>query len=225
MVLTRVSEDRKSALIVEVNCETDFVGRSEDFTQFAAAVADVLAKNTPATVEALMSLSGADGKTLSVRLNDLLAKVGEKIDVRRFKKVTTADGLMSAYTHAGSKIGVLVESIGLTAEQSIKGIGKEVAMQIAAMNPLFVRREDVDKVTIEREMEIYRTQGKNEGKPQHILDKIAAGRLEKFYQDMVLLEQSFIMDAGKTVGDVVKEASASATIRSFVRYELGVEAL
>jgi elongation factor Ts len=225
MVITRVSDDRKSALIIEVNCETDFVGRSEDFTGFAGAIADVLEKSNPSTIDELMGLAGADGKALSVRLNDLLAKVGEKIGVRRFKKLSTGDGLMSAYTHAGSKIGVLVESTGLTIEQATKGLGKEVAMQIAAMNPLFVRREEVDTATIEREMEIYRTLAKNEGKPQHILDKIAAGRIEKFYQDMVLLEQSFIMDQGKTVGDVVKEAGASATIKQFVRYELGLEAL
>jgi elongation factor Ts len=223
MVITRVSGDRKSALIVEVNCETDFVGRSEDFMGFAGVVADTLNANNPSTVEELLALNGPDGKLLSARLNDLLAKVGEKIDVRRFKKLKSADGLFSAYTHAGNKIGVLLETTGLTAEQAATGTGKSIAMQIAAMNPLVVRREEVEKSTIERELEIYRTQAKNEGKPQQILDKIANGKLEKFYQDTVLLEQSFIMDQGKTVGDVVKEAAAGATIKQFVRFELGVE--
>ncbi len=223
MIITRVSDDRTTAMVLEVNCETDFVGRSDDFAAFAKAVASTIMSAKPANVEALMVLASPEGKPLAAMQNDLLAKVGEKIEVRRFHMLESREGMFSAYTHAGNKIGVLVEAVGFNQEQSTRGVGKEVAMQIAAMNPSVVSREQVPRAVIDQEMEIYRTQAKNEGKPQQILDKIAAGRLEKFYQDTVLLEQGFIMDAGKTVGEVVREAHPQAAVKAFVRYELGVE--
>ena len=223
MIVTRVSPDRKTGVVVEVNCETDFVGRSDDFGLFANAVATAVEKLKPASVEALMASAAADGKPLSALHNDLLAKVGEKIEVRRFKLIQSPDGMVSNYTHMGSKIGVLVELSGITVEQSEKTTGRDVAMQIAAMNPLVVSRDQVDKPTIDREMEIYRTQAKNEGKPAQVLDKIAAGRLEKFYQEVALVEQMYIKDQGKTVGEVLREAGASVVVKQFVRYHLGEE--
>ncbi len=223
MIVTRVSPDRKTGVAVEVNCETDFVGRSDDFTAFANAVADVVEKHAPATVEALMASSTADGKPLSALQNDLLAKVGEKIDVRRFRVIQSPDGMVSNYTHMGSKIGVLVELKGVTTEQSEKTTGRDVAMQIAAMNPLVVSRDQVEKTVVDREMEIYRTQAKNEGKPAQVLDKIASGRLEKFYQEVALVEQMYIKDQGKTVGEVLREAGPAVQVKQFIRYHLGEE--
>ncbi|HEX9006367.1 MAG TPA: translation elongation factor Ts [Bacteroidota bacterium] len=222
MIVTRVSADGKTGVVVEVNCETDFVGRSPDFAAFADAVAAATEQQKPASVEELLSLAASDGKTLAAMQNDLLAKVGEKIEVRRFHIVRAKEGLVSSYTHMGSKIGVLVEVTGMTQAQAVAGLGRDMAMQIAAMNPMVVHRADVDKETVDRELDIYRTQAKNEGKPDKILDKIAAGRLEKFYQEVVLHEQLFIKDSAKTIKDVLQEAGAG--VIQFVRYHLGEEA-
>ena len=224
MIVTRVSADRKTGVIVEVNCETDFVGRSDDFVAFANAVTTAVERHKPANVEALLGSSDDDGKPVSALYNDLLAKVGEKIDVRRFAVVQSADGMLSNYTHMGSKIGVLVELRGLTVEQSEKTTGRDIAMQIAAMNPLVVSRDQVDKSIVDRELEIYRTQANNEGKPAQVLDKIATGRLEKFFQEVALVEQMYIKDQGKTINEVLREAGPSVSIKRFIRYHLGEEA-
>ncbi len=223
MIVTRVSADRKTGVVVEVNCETDFVGRSEDFIAFANAVAGTVEQHKPASLEALMGASSPEGKPLTTLLNDLLAKVGEKIDIRRFRIVNSPDGMVSNYTHMGSKIGVLVELVGLTPEQSEKTTGRDIAMQIAAMNPLVVSRDQVEKSVVDREVEIYRTQAKNEGKPDQVLEKIATGRLEKFYQEMALVEQMYIKDQGKTVTQVLREAGTGVRVKQFIRYHLGEE--
>jgi elongation factor Ts len=224
MIVTRVSTDRRTGVIVEVNCETDFVGRSDDFVAFANAVAGTVEQHAPATLDALMNASSLEGKPVAALQNDLLAKVGEKIEVRRFRVLRSTDGMVSNYTHMGSKIGVLVELVGLTTEQSEKTTGRDIAMQIAAMNPLVVSRDQVDPATVTRELEIYRTQAKNEGKPDQVLDKIANGRLEKFYQEMALVEQMFIKDQGKTVNEVLREAGNGVRVKQFTRYHLGEEA-
>ena len=220
MIVTRVASNGKSGVMVEVNCETDFVGRSDDFTSFANKVATIIEKNRPASVEELMKQT-ADGKTVSELYNDLLAKVGEKIDVRRFAIVDSKDGVISAYTHLGNKIGVLVELQG--SDTAASGPGRDVAMQVAAMNPLVVSREEVDKDLIEKELDIYRTQAKNEGKPEQIVDKIATGRLEKYYQEVVLMEQTFIKDSGKTIKDYLANAGQPVTVKRFLRFHLGEE--
>jgi len=227
MIVTRVSADGKLGVVVEVNCETDFVGKSDDFTTFAALVAEVVAKHRPATMDALHGHSTSAGKKIIEHLNDLLAKVGEKIDVRRFEIMDAGDGVVSSYTHLGNKIGVLVEFAGLSHEDAVKGTGRDIAMQVAAMNPSVIGRDQIDKATIERELEIYRTQAKNEGKKEQVIDRIALGKLEKFYQEVCLLEQTFIKDQGKTIKDVLQEAGKAAgtapTVRRFLRFHLGEE--
>jgi len=224
MIVTRVSEDGKRGVIVEVNCETDFVARSADFAAFANAVADAVATHNPASVERLMDVQ-VGGKKVSELFNDLLAKVGEKIEIRRFKVVDTADGAISAYTHLGNKIGVLVELTGMSA--ATLPAGRDVAMQVAAMNPLVISRDQLDKTLIDREQDIYKTQAANEGKPAHIAEKIAAGRLEKYYQEVALLEQTFIKDSGKTVRDYLADAGKASgqtiNVRRFQRFHLGEE--
>jgi elongation factor Ts len=227
MIVTRVSADGKLGVVVEVNCETDFVGKSDDFTSFAALVAEVVAKHRPANLDTLHGHTTGAGKKIIEHLNDLLAKVGEKIEVRRFEIVETTQGVVSSYTHLGHKIGVLVEFTGLTVEDCVKGPGRDVAMQIAAMNPMVIGRDQIDKAVVDRELEIYRTQAKNEGKKEQIIERIATGKLEKFYQEVCLLEQTFIKDQGKTVKDVLAEAGKAAgttpTVRRFLRFHLGEE--
>lgn len=227
MIVSRVSADAKLGVVVEVNCETDFVGKSDDFTTFAGLVAEVVARHRPPTLDALHGHSTSAGKKVIEHLNDLLAKVGEKIDIRRFEIMDAGDGVVSSYTHLGNKIGVLVEFTGLTAEEAQKGAGRDIAMQIAAMNPSVIGRDQVEKTTVERELEIYRTQAKNEGKKEQVIERIAMGKLEKFYQEVCLLEQTFIKDQGKTVKDVLQEAGKAAgtmpTVRRFIRFHLGEE--
>jgi elongation factor Ts len=222
MIVTRVLPDGKTGVIVEVNCETDFVGKSADFTEFVGAVADAVAAQKPAAGTSLDGLRAANGKTVADLRNDLLAKVGEKIDVRRFAVMETKDGTIFSYTHLGSKIGVLVECTGLGTDPAGTAVGRDVAMQIAAMNPMTIARDGVPKDVLAREMDIYKTQAANEGKPAAIQEKIATGRLEKFYQEVCLVEQIFIKDGAKTIKDYLAE-SGGATVRQFQRFHLGEE--
>jgi elongation factor Ts len=222
LIVTRVGNNGKSGVVVEVNCETDFVGRSEDFIRFGQAVAETIEIHKPQTLDAIPGLTNAAGKKISDLMNDVLAKVGEKIDIRRFQMFEANSGIVSTYTHLGNRIGVLVELEGVAAGTPV---ARDIAMQIAAMNPAVVTRDQVDKAWIERELDIYRTQAKNEGKPAQILEKIAQGKLEKFFQEVVLTEQTFIKDPGKTVKDVLRDANPSqpATVKRFQRFHLGEE--
>jgi len=176
----------------------------------------------PDTIEELLTLR-AGGKTIAELQNDMLSKVGEKIEIRRFQVVEARDGVVSAYTHLGNKLGVLVELQGPPG--AANGVGRDVAMQVAAMNPLVVSRDQIGKEIVARELEVYMAQAKNEGKPDHIVEKIAAGRLEKFYQEVCLLEQTYIKDGGKTVRDVLQEEAQKAgtpiAVRRYLRYHLG----
>ena len=138
IIVTKVSSDNKLGIILEINCETDFVARGDDFVNFANLTADVVIKNQPTSVEQLLDMVSADNKKISAHLNDLMAKIGEKLDVRRFIVLKTSDGLISAYTHLGNKIGVLVE-LSLDSD-TYKQIGRDFAMQVAAMNPQYVSR-------------------------------------------------------------------------------------
>lgn len=223
MIVTRVTADGKVGVIVEVNTETDFVGRSDDFVGFSHAVAEAVERHKPGGLDEVLALPTSTGKTVTQGLGDLLAKVGEKIEVRRFAVIDSPEGTVSGYTHLGNKIGVIVELTGIGRDAAKTGIGRDVAMQIAAMNPMVVNRSEIDSRTIERELDIYRTQASNEGKPAQVVDRIAQGKLEKFYQEVCLTEQTFIKDPGKTIKDVLKEAGAGVSVKRFVRFHLGEE--
>jgi len=223
MIITKVSDDNKSGTILEINCETDFVAKSEDFVGLANFVVDEVHKSKPKSVDELMKNSAVLDK-----LNEILGKVGEKIEISRFDAMETANGLLVDYIHMGSKLGVLIKFDDLTeGNDELQAIGKDMAMQVAAMNPISVKREDVPKETIDKEIEIYKELAKKEGKPEQILDKIAQGRLNKFFQENVLLEQAYIKDNSKTVGDLLKEFNSkhksNAKIARFDRYHLGDE--
>lgn len=217
IVVAKVSEDGKSGIITEINCETDFVARGEDFVQFANSVAELVFTKSPQDVTALLLLQHPSGKTVSDVLNDLMAKIGERLEIKRFTTLKTSDGFIESYTHMGSKIAVMVEIITEFTPAN-KILARDIAMQVTAMSPLVVSREKIGKDLIEKELEIYRQQAKNDGKPDQIADKIAQGRLDKYYQEVVLLEQSFIKDAGKTVKDLL---SPNVSVKQFIRYQLG----
>lgn len=217
IVVAKVSDDGKRGILVEINCETDFVARGEDFVAFAHSVAEIIYSKKPTDVSALLSLPHPNGKTVADALSDLMAKIGERTEIKRFSAVDAGNGFVESYTHMGSKIAVMVE-LAADFTPAHKTLARDIAMQVAAMNPIVVSRQNVAKNLVEKEMEIYRQQAKNEGKPDQIADKIAQGRLEKYYQEVVLLEQSFIKDAGKTVKDLL---SPDVSVKQFIRYQLG----
>jgi elongation factor Ts len=223
LVVTKVSDDKKSATILEINCETDFVAKSEDFVKLAKFVIDAVHKKKPKNVEELLKISDVQD-----RLNEVLGKVGEKIEISRFDIMEANDGLLVDYIHMGSKLGVLIKFDDVkNGTDELYSIGKDMAMQVAAMNPISVKREDVPKSTVDKEIEIYKELAKKEGKPEQMLEKIAMGRLNKFYQENVLLEQAFIKDNSKTVSDLLKEFNtkhgSSTKVAKFDRFHLGDE--
>ncbi|HKI77506.1 MAG TPA: translation elongation factor Ts [Ignavibacteriaceae bacterium] len=223
MVVTKVSDDKKTGVIVEVNCETDFVAKGDDFTNFANQVIEAVYSKKPANVEELLS-----DEKLKTNMTDLLGKVGEKIEVSRFAVENAEDGVVVDYVHMGSKLGVLVrfDNSG-SAGNELAEVGKDIAMQIAAMNPICVNREEVPKETIEKEIDIYKEIARKEGKPEQILEKIATGKMNKFYQENCLNEQAFIKDNSKSVGDLLKgfnsQHGTNASIKLFHRFHLGDE--
>jgi len=224
LILTRISGDKKSGIIVEVNCETDFVANSEDFVNFANLVADKVAETMPSSVEDLVE-KNSDVKN---NLHDVMGKVGEKIEVSRISAESTDNGIIVDYIHPGSKLGVIVvfNNAGDAAPE-LSGLGKDIAMQVAAMRPICVYREEVPKTLIEKEIEIYKEVARKEGKPDQILDKIAQGKMNKYYQENCLVEQAYIKDNSKSVGDLLKEFNtkhkSEVKIDHFRRFHLGDE--
>lgn len=223
VVLTKVSDDKKSGAIVEINCETDFVANSNDFLEFAGEVVEAVVKEKTSDVEKVLG-----AYSLKEKLNEVMAKVGEKTEISRCKYENTNDGMLIDYVHPGSKLGVLLKFDDVKEDKNgFSDIAKDIAMQIAAMNPLCVRREEVPKDTIEKEIEIYKEVARKEKKPENILDKIAMGKLNKFYQENCLLEQAFIKDNSKTITDLIKEFNSSngmdVKIDKFYRFHLGDE--
>jgi elongation factor Ts len=221
LILTEVSDDKKEGAIVEVNCETDFVANSEDFTKFANNVLNTVVAKKPASVDELMKIPSVE-----TELNEVMGKVGEKTEISRFKIEEAANGLIVDYVHPGSKLGVLIKFENVNNnENSLSELGKDIAMQVAAMNPICIYREEVSKETIDKEIEIYKEVAKKEGKPEQISEKIALGKLNKFYQENCLFEQTFIKDNSKTVGDLIKEFnsqnSSETKIKLFHRFHLG----
>lgn len=224
LILTRISGDKKSGIIVEVNCETDFVANSEDFVNFANLVAEKAAESAPSSVEELVEKN----PEIKNNLNDIMGKVGEKIEISRLATEKTGNGIVIDYIHPGSKLGVMVVFNNASGKDSeISGIGKDIAMQVAAMRPICVNREEVPKDLIEKELEIYKEVARKEGKPEQILDKIAQGKMNKFYQENCLIEQAYIKDNSKSVGDLLKEFNtkynSDVKIDHFRRFHLGDE--
>ncbi len=220
VVLTDVANGM--GIILELNCETDFVARSEDFINFGKMLIDAIRQHSPATIDALMNLD-VNGVKVAELQNGIVGKIGEKIEVKRFSTFAT-EGVLVDYIHPGSKLGVMVEIKAANSEQVVS-LGKDIAMQIAAMNPVALNRDSVPVETREKELEIYRQQAKEQGKPDNMLDRIAEGKLNKYFQEYTLLEQSFIRDNTKTVqehiAEVAKSLGAEIGVTRFERFQVG----
>ncbi len=206
-----VTEDRKTAVILEINSETDFVAKDENFQSFAAAVVQTLLQQKPASVAELSSLSIADGQTVETARQALIARVGENIQVRRFEIIESEQGIAS-YLH-GSRIGVLVES---SAEAEM---ARDIAMHIAAVNPQYIDESMIPAEFVEKEKGILIAQAQDSGKPPEIIEKMISGRLDKFLAEITLVGQPFVKDPDQTVGKLL--SSSGASISGFVRYEVG----
>ncbi len=216
LIVTAAAEDGRTCIIAEVNCETDFVARNEDFQTFARELAALILKARPTDRDALMALPFKDGRTVAQTLTDQTGKIGEKIDLRRFAVMTSDGGLVISYIHPGARLGVLVDIHGAG---DIGQVGLDVAMQVAALNPVALSPEEVPEDLKEKEMEIAREAARLEGKPEHIINNIARGKLQRYYKDNVLIEQPFVKDASMTVKDMLKQAGA--TVKQYLRFALG----
>ena len=211
-----VSEDKKVGVAVEVNAETDFVAKNEEFKAFVADVAKQIAEKNPATVEELLAQESMveAGKTVQEVLTNKIATIGENMSIRRFERFESANGIVASYIHGEGKIAVLVEM-----ENADETLAKDVCMQIAAARPEYLDRESVPAERVEKEMEILKAQAMNEGKPAEIAEKMVQGRIGKFYGEICLLEQPFVKEPDIKVQKLLDNNNAEIT--RFARFEKG----
>jgi elongation factor Ts len=217
VIIAKTSADNKTGFVVCISCETDFVSKNADFVAFAQSIADAAVANNVKSAEELNEVS-VNGAKVSDLINDKLASIGEKIGIAKFERIEA--NYVASYIHGAYRMGVLV---GLSAEAA--EAGKDVAMQIAAMNPLAVDPDAIPAATIEREraivVETMKADPKMAGKPEEMIAKIAEGKLNAFFKENTLLAQAFVKDGGKTVGEYLKSVNADLKVTQFVRVALG----
>ena len=225
MVFATVDKEAKVGVAIEVNSETDFVAKNEQFRAFVADLAKIVADTNPATVEELMTKTMADGNTVEAGLQEKILVIGENIKIRRFVRY---EGPCVAYIHAGGTHGVLVKfetSDEVFAKAEFEAYGKDVAMQVAAANPTYLCREDVAPEVLDKEKEILMQQAINEGKPANIAEKMVMGRIAKFYKENCLLDQAFVKDDKQSITDytkaTAKELGGDIKVVAFTRFEKG----
>lgn len=231
IVLASVNDAKNAGVMIEMNCETDFVARNADFVAFANKVLDEVRKTKPANVDVFLNASASfsDGKTVGDSIAELTGKIGEKIAFKRFTTLNADSGVIADYIHPGNKLGVLVQLEIENCDASIQAdaytLARDIAMQTAAMSPLYVNRNEVPQDLLEKEMAILREQGKNEGKPEKVLENIIKGRLEKYLQEICLVEQIFVKDSSKTIKELVndfgKKIGKKVAVQKFERFRLG----
>ena len=214
VVLAKASGDRTKGFIVVLNCETDFVAKNNDFIKFAESILDLALDNQPANLEELKSLP-LSGKSVSDAVTEQIGIIGEKLELSFYDKIAAAQ--VTAYIHPGNK---LASMIGLNQAVSNEQVGKDVAMQVAAMSPVAVDKDDVPQAVQDKELEIGKEQARKEGKPEEILEKIAMGKLNKFFKENTLLNQDFIKENKKSVKQYLQEINKDLTVTGFVRFGL-----
>ena len=223
LVAIEINNDNTVGTIVEINSETDFVAKNEDFKTFVKDVAEIALATEKEDVAGLLTEAHREG-VLSEVLNNRIATIGEKLDIRRFAKIST-DGQVAGYIHGGGKIGVLAELETEARDAEVLAMGRDIAMQVAAMNPKYVSKDDVDPEYIAHETEILTQQALNEGKPANIVEKMIKGRLEKQLKEVCLVEQAFVKNPDLTikqlVADVAKKVGSDIKVARVVRFEVG----
>jgi elongation factor Ts len=216
-VFIKVASDNTEAVLIALNCETDFVAKNDEFQNLGKLIAETAFTKKPGTKEALLA-EQVGGLTLNDKITELVGKIGEKLEVSSF--VHMKGEAVVPYIHAGSKLGVLVSLKGVNGKD-VTEAGKDVGMQIAAMNPVAVNETEVDKTLIEKELEIAKAQILAEGKPEHMVEKIAQGKLNKFFKDNTLLPQPFVKDNSKTVAQYLDSITKGLTVVEFKRVAIG----
>ena len=217
-VLVNISADGTNGKIVALACETEPVSNVEDFKNLAQSILDVAVANNISDKEALLAATLADGRPVSENIVDLVGKLGEKLEIVAYENVTS-DQVVS-YIHSNGKLGVLVAFEGSNGTD-VTELGKDVAMQIAAMKPVAVDKDGVDAATVEREIEVGKEQARAEGKPEAMLEKIAQGKLQKFYKDNTLLNQEFVKDSSLTIRQLLEKTVKGLNVKSFNRISIG----
>lgn len=212
VIALATAKNQKAACMIEINCETDFVARGDDFRNFVDQVSELVLEKAPADLDALLKLSLADGSSVETRRKALVAKIGENIQIRRFVR-TVSEGIIGTYSHGG-RIGVLVDMNGGDAN-----LAKDIAMHIAASRPVCVSENDVSAEHLQKEKEILLAQAAQSGKTGDIVEKMVQGRLKKYLSEVTLLGQPFVKDPDQNVGKLLK--AAAATVKSFHRFEVG----
>lgn len=212
--------------VVEVNAETDFVAKNEAFQTFVSGVRNVIMANNVADVEALSVLDyPGTGRTVAEELTHQIATIGENMSIRRFQRVDVGQGVVSSYVHGAGKIGVLVELKTTATDERIEELGKQLAMHVAAAAPQYLNRESVPAEVVEKEKEIMKVKALDSGKPENIVDKIILGQINKYFGEVCLLEQAFVIDPDQKISQVVatlaKELGTEVSLSGFVRYQLG----
>jgi elongation factor Ts len=219
--------DVHRGVIAEVNAETDFVAKNEGFQNFATGVAEAALNEAPADIEALLSTPfPGTGRTVGEEQTHQIATIGENINVRRFVRFETPEGNVASYVHAGGKIAVLIElKTAKGDDERVAAVGRQIAMHVAAANPQFLKREEVSAEVIEKEKEIMRAKARESGKPDNIIEKILEGQINKFFGEVCLLEQAYVIDPDQKVSQVVKglskEIGAEVELTRYARFQLG----
>jgi len=218
MVLAMTTGD--SGVVIEVNSETDFVSKNEKFQNFVKELAEFIDRHNPADVEALNKLEFQPGQTVEQALSQLIATIGENMSIRRFVRQHVPGGTVAAYVHGAGKIGVLIGVSGGSSD-ALKEMARNIAMHVAASNPLYISRSDVPADAVEREKAVLSDRAATSGKPANIIEKIVEGQLNKFYAEVCLLEQGFVMDPDVTVSKALAAVQPDANVVSMARFQLG----
>ena len=217
-VFVNTNDAGTTGYVLALNCETDFVAKNDDFVNIGKEILGVASSNDVANVEALTSSALSDGRLISEHLTDLMGKIGEKIEISSYEKVS--GDVVVPYIHSNSKLGVLVSLAGAKGD-SVTEAGKDVAMQIAAMNPIALNKESVSQEAIDRELEVGKEQARSEGKPEEMIEKIANGKLNKFFKENTLLSQPFVKDSSKNIEKMLQEVDSNLTVAEFKRVNIG----
>jgi elongation factor Ts len=217
VVVTRVAADGTKGILLTLTCETDFVAKNEGFGEFANALIDLAVANAAESKDAVMALP-FENITVAEKIIEMTGRIGEKIDISHFE-IVNAETVVP-YVHSNGKLGVLVGLVN-TSGADVEEAGKDVAMQIAAMNPVAVDKDGVDSSTVEREIEIGKEQARAEGKAEEMLEKIALGKLAKFYKENTLLSQQFVKDNSKSIAQYLDGVSKGLTVNAFKRISIG----
>jgi elongation factor Ts len=218
IILTAISADGKNGKLLSFACETEPVSKVEDFRSLASQIMAAAVSNNSSSIEEVSALVLADGHTVAENIINLTGKIGEKLVITAYENITSE--VVIDYVHSNGKLGVLV-ALKNVGSASVQEVGKDVAMQIAAMRPVGVDKDDVDPTVVQREIEIGKEQARQEGKPEAMLEKIALGKLNKFYKDFTLLNQEFVKDNSKTIAQLLDSVNKGLTVTTFKRVQIG----